>query len=192
MTGRASVLASRDGDQFHYHWAARRCLELLPGGSDLVAVTIEGPSASEGATIEVGEEIIDVGFYFRRRGPHHRAAGRLHGPPAGRGDGTRADDADPLSADEPRVGGPIPAGRCSACSTSSSSTRPRRSPPWDAVGAIARGRQVIVAGDPRADASHELLRPRSADAEDLEADIEEDQESILDECLGRRRCRSGS
>lgn len=64
MTGRASVLASRDGDQFHYHWAARRCLELLPGGSDLVAVTIEGPSASEGATIEAGEEIIDVGFYF--------------------------------------------------------------------------------------------------------------------------------
>ncbi|WP_334161549.1 NACHT domain-containing protein [Phenylobacterium sp.] len=64
MAGRASVLASRDGDQFHYHWAARRCLELLPGGSDLVAVAIEGASTSEGDTIEAGEEIIDVGFYF--------------------------------------------------------------------------------------------------------------------------------
>ncbi|WP_296493832.1 hypothetical protein [Phenylobacterium sp.] len=74
ITGHASVRASRDGDQFHYHWAARRCLELLPGGSDLVAVTIEGPSAAEGAGIEAGGEIIDVGFYY---GAEDRRTARL-------------------------------------------------------------------------------------------------------------------
>jgi hypothetical protein len=60
------VRSSRDGDQFHYHWAARHCLELLPGGVDLVSVTIEGPSSRESAEddIDAGEEIIDVGLYF--------------------------------------------------------------------------------------------------------------------------------
>lgn len=59
------VRASRDGDQFHYHWAARHCLSLLPGVSDLVAISIEGASAAEdlGSTNE-GDELIDVGFYF--------------------------------------------------------------------------------------------------------------------------------
>ena len=64
MAGPASVRASRDGDQFHYHWAARRCLELLPGDSDLAAITLEGASVAEGDGIEAGEELIDVGFYY--------------------------------------------------------------------------------------------------------------------------------
>jgi len=58
------VRPSRDGDQFHYHWAARQCLALLPGSGDLVAVTIEGPSAIEGDEApEEGDELIDVGLY---------------------------------------------------------------------------------------------------------------------------------
>lgn len=59
------VRPSRDGDQFHYHWAARQCLALLPGSGDLVAVTIEGPSAIEGDEApEEGDELIDVGLYY--------------------------------------------------------------------------------------------------------------------------------
>jgi hypothetical protein len=59
------VRASRDGDQFHYHWAARHCLSLLPGVSDLVAISIEGASAAEGpGSANEGDELIDVGFYF--------------------------------------------------------------------------------------------------------------------------------
>lgn len=59
------VRASRDGDQFHYHWAARHCLSLLPGVSDLVAISIEGPSSAEGlGSANEGDELIDVGFYF--------------------------------------------------------------------------------------------------------------------------------
>jgi hypothetical protein len=61
------VRPSRDGDQFHYLWAARRCLNLLPPGSDLKAVTIEGASPSEkaaGRPIKAGEAVIDVAEYF--------------------------------------------------------------------------------------------------------------------------------
>jgi hypothetical protein len=61
------VRASRDGDYFHYLWAARRCLPLLSPHSGLVAVTIEGPSAAEtqvGSAIDDGEELIDVGEYY--------------------------------------------------------------------------------------------------------------------------------
>lgn len=61
-----TVRYTRDGDQFHYYWAARQCLRLLPAGSPLVAVSIEGPSAqeSDGQKIEQGEEVIDVGLYY--------------------------------------------------------------------------------------------------------------------------------
>lgn len=61
------VRPSRDGDQFHYLWAARRCLEVLSAESDLVALSIEGPSPSErkGAPpTDAGEQIIDVAEYF--------------------------------------------------------------------------------------------------------------------------------
>jgi hypothetical protein len=67
MTTTNLVRSSRDGDQFHYLWAARRCLKLLSGKHDLVAISIEGPSKGEqpGADpIEVGEELIDIAEYF--------------------------------------------------------------------------------------------------------------------------------
>lgn len=67
MSNTDLVRASRDGDQFHYLWAARRCLKLLIPGSDLRVVTIEGLSTGEaapGQVVEAGEEIIDVGEYY--------------------------------------------------------------------------------------------------------------------------------
>ena len=55
-------------------------------------------------------------------------------------------------------------------------------PTWDAIGAIARGKQVVVVGDPK------QLPPTSffsagSDGESLEGEVD-DLESILDECLG--------
>jgi hypothetical protein len=41
------VRSSRDGDQFHYYWAARQCLKLLLPGSGLAAVSIEGSSPED-------------------------------------------------------------------------------------------------------------------------------------------------
>jgi hypothetical protein len=67
MSFRSSVRASRDGDQFHYLWAARRCLHLLAPTPGLVAITIEGASPSEGLAagpLEEGEELIDVAEYY--------------------------------------------------------------------------------------------------------------------------------
>lgn len=61
------VRASRDGDQFHYLWAARRALQLLNPLSDLVAVTIEGAATDElpGAKpVKVGEQLIDIAEYY--------------------------------------------------------------------------------------------------------------------------------
>src|SRR5262245_18706859 len=61
------VRASRDGDQFHYLWAARRCLRLLFPQTPLVAITIEGASPSENGSnppADTGEEVIDVGEYY--------------------------------------------------------------------------------------------------------------------------------
>ncbi|MDR6354845.1 hypothetical protein Q3H58_001516 [Pseudomonas psychrotolerans] len=51
--------------------------------------------------------------------------------------------------------------------------------PWDAVGAIARGVQVVIAGDPR-----QMPPTRFFDRAAGEDDTAEDLESILDECLG--------
>ena len=66
MANPDSVRFTRDGDQFHYYWASRLCLQLLPGTSNLVAVTIEGASANEtsGPQIQDGEQLIDVGLYY--------------------------------------------------------------------------------------------------------------------------------
>jgi len=66
MSNQDGVRFTRDGDQFHYYWAARLCLQLLPGTSRLVAVTIEGASANEtpGPQIREGEQLIDVGLYY--------------------------------------------------------------------------------------------------------------------------------
>lgn len=55
-------------------------------------------------------------------------------------------------------------------------------PVWDAVGAIARGKQVVMVGDPK------QLPPTSffdrAESSLDDEDVEGDLESILDECLG--------
>lgn len=53
--------------------------------------------------------------------------------------------------------------------------------PWDAVGSIARGRQVIVAGDPRQMPPTSFFDRGISAGED---DTDEDLESILDECIG--------
>jgi hypothetical protein len=61
------VRPSRDGDQFHYLWAARRCLLLLSAQSDLVAISIEGFSQQERvgeSPARAGEEVIDIAEYF--------------------------------------------------------------------------------------------------------------------------------
>lgn len=58
------VRASRDGDQFHYYWAARRCLALLPPDTDLVAVSIEGPAIPDGGEFVEGVDSIDVAEYY--------------------------------------------------------------------------------------------------------------------------------
>lgn len=54
--------------------------------------------------------------------------------------------------------------------------------PWDAIGAMARGKQVIIAGDPRQmPPSNNFEKQPGAGSQDEETD--EDMESILDECL---------
>ena len=58
------VRASRDGDRFHYYWAARRALRLLDLTGDLRAIGVEG--LPEGEEVE-GEEVIDVAEYFGGR-----------------------------------------------------------------------------------------------------------------------------
>ena len=68
MSNANLVRYSRDGDQFHYLWAARRCLQLLSSESDLVSISIEGPSPNERQgepPTDVGEEVIDIAEYFR-------------------------------------------------------------------------------------------------------------------------------
>ena len=54
-------------------------------------------------------------------------------------------------------------------------------PVWDAIGAIARGQQVIVVGDPK-QLPPTTFFDRSDDGYDDASDLE-DLESILDECL---------
>ncbi len=59
-------------------------------------------------------------------------------------------------------------------------------PVWDALGVIARARQLIVVGDPKQMPPTSFFQKGEAENEDemsAEEVIEEDQESILDECL---------
>jgi len=58
-------------------------------------------------------------------------------------------------------------------------------PVWDAVGAIARGRQAIIVGDPKQLPPTSFFQ-RDDEEIDLEEEIVADQESILDECLAAR------
>lgn len=53
--------------------------------------------------------------------------------------------------------------------------------PWDAVGSIARGNQVVIAGDPRQMPPTSFFNRDTSAGED---DTDEDLESILDECIG--------
>ena len=67
MSNNSAARYSRDGDQFHYFWAARRCLGLLSLTHGPVAITIEGTSPHEtqtGESVEAGEEQIDVTEYY--------------------------------------------------------------------------------------------------------------------------------
>lgn len=62
-----STRYSRDGDQFHYLWAARRCLRLLSPQEDLIAVAIEGVSPDEHSSssgVTPGVKSIDVAEYW--------------------------------------------------------------------------------------------------------------------------------
>ncbi len=60
------VRFSKVGDQFHYRWAARRCLGLLDPGSRLDCITIEGVSSDEepNENTGTGEEVVDVAEYY--------------------------------------------------------------------------------------------------------------------------------
>ncbi|MEI6513886.1 MAG: DUF3320 domain-containing protein, partial [bacterium] len=55
-------------------------------------------------------------------------------------------------------------------------------PVWDAVGAIARGKEAVIVGDPKQLPPTNFFS-RSEDPDALEDDIVEDLESILDDCL---------
>ena len=56
---------------------------------------------------------------------------------------------------------------------------------WDAIGAVGRGRQVIIVGDPRQLPPTSFFERRSGDGDDAAVEVEtHDLDSILDECLG--------
>jgi very-short-patch-repair endonuclease len=55
---------------------------------------------------------------------------------------------------------------------------------WDAIGAIARGKQVIIAGDPKQMPPTSFFSRGAANPSESDEDVEEDLESILEECLG--------
>ncbi len=62
--------------------------------------------------------------------------------------------------------------------------------PWDAIGSIARGRQVVIAGDPRQMPPTSFFS-RAAGSNEDDDSTEADMESILDECLGAGVPRHG-
>lgn len=55
-------------------------------------------------------------------------------------------------------------------------------PVWDAIGAIARGKQVVMVGDPKQLPPTSFFDRAESDLDD--EDVEGDLESILDECIG--------
>ena len=57
-------------------------------------------------------------------------------------------------------------------------------PVWDAIGAIARGKQVIVVGDPKQLPPTNFFSRADSDDDSYDDSQTEDLESILDECLG--------
>ena len=73
MTSADLVRSSRDGDQFHYYWAARQCLKLLRDDSGLAGVSIEGSSQLDAGT--AGEYVVDIAEYYGAMDP--KAAGKI-------------------------------------------------------------------------------------------------------------------
>lgn len=63
VRGADLVRSSRDGDQFHYTWAARQSLKLLDPAASLSRIYIEGASPDD-AFRRTGEETIDVSEYW--------------------------------------------------------------------------------------------------------------------------------
>src|SRR5690606_2626831 len=59
---------------------------------------------------------------------------------------------------------------------------------WDGIGALARGRQAVVVGDPKQLPPTSFFQKLESDEGGGEADPDaiEDLESILDECIGAR------
>ncbi|EIU14719.1 hypothetical protein MA5S0422_1968 [Mycobacteroides abscessus 5S-0422] len=57
------VRPSRDGDQFHYVWAARHSLRLLEPNGDLVMIVVEGSSDND-TRAKRGEQVIDLAEYY--------------------------------------------------------------------------------------------------------------------------------
>jgi very-short-patch-repair endonuclease len=57
-------------------------------------------------------------------------------------------------------------------------------PVWDAVGAIARGRQAVIVGDPKQLPPTSFFQRAEDDEEVQGDDVVEDLESILDDCIG--------
>jgi hypothetical protein len=79
VTSTDLVRSSRDGDHFHYYWAARQCLKLLLPGSGLAAVSIEGSSPQDPGAADkqaaddgdddddddpTGEYVVDIAEYY--------------------------------------------------------------------------------------------------------------------------------
>ena len=77
MSSTDLVRSSRDGDQFHYYWAARQCLKLLLPGSGLAAVSIEGSSPEDAMAANgqkpgddpTGEYVVDIAEYYGDAAP---------------------------------------------------------------------------------------------------------------------------
>src|ERR1044072_4810745 len=63
MAGVDLLRPSRDGDQFHYRWAARQSLRLLQPSSELTAIHVEG-AAIRDPDLGDGEEVIDLADYY--------------------------------------------------------------------------------------------------------------------------------
>ena len=56
-------------------------------------------------------------------------------------------------------------------------------PVWDAIGVIARAKQLVVVGDPKQMPPTNFFQKGESDADAEDEDVPEDLESILDECL---------
>ncbi|HVW57832.1 MAG TPA: ATP-binding protein [Rhizobiaceae bacterium] len=75
-----NVRHTRAGDQFHYRWAARRCLGLIDPGSSLACITIEGVSSDETSSENngTGEEVVDIAEYYGDRRISHASKISYH------------------------------------------------------------------------------------------------------------------